>query len=160
MAKNTITNIITNEGILHDPDEMEAHVVSYFTNLFCFARTPTNFSTVDGLIPSLVDDNMNKFLTVITSKDEDKKDVFNLKKDSSPGLDGFCGIFYHYFWSIIKQDVTSAVVQFFKSGWILPKYNSNNIILLPKYVNADSMDSFTLTSLANFKFKIITKCWK
>lgn len=33
MAKNIITHIITNEGLLHDPDEMEAHV-SYFTNLF------------------------------------------------------------------------------------------------------------------------------
>lgn len=52
---------------------------------------------MDGLIPSLVDDNMNKFLTAIPSKDEVKKDVFNLNKDSTPGVDGFGGIFYHYF---------------------------------------------------------------
>lgn len=39
----------------------------------------------------------------------------------------------------------------------MPKYKSNNIILLPKYVDVDSMDSFTLISLANFKVKIIAK---
>lgn len=80
-----------------------------------------------------------------------------MNKDSAPGPDGFGGIFYYTYWSIIKQDVTSAVIQFFKSGWILPKYNFNNIILLPKYKGVDSMDSFRPIALANFKFKIITK---
>lgn len=33
-SKNTITHFRTNEGLLHDPDEMAAHAVNYFTNLF------------------------------------------------------------------------------------------------------------------------------
>lgn len=63
-SKNTITHFRTNEGLLHDPDEMAAHAVDYFTNLF-FACTPNEFSIVDEVIPFLVDENMNQFLTCI-----------------------------------------------------------------------------------------------
>ncbi|XP_058752220.1 uncharacterized protein LOC131625373 [Vicia villosa] len=158
LAKNTITHLKTSEGMIHDPDAMAAHAVDYFSNLFCFAGTSTqDLSMVDECIPNLVDSNMNNFLISIPSADEVKKVVFNLSKDSAPGPDGFGGVFYHTYWSIIKHEVIAAVTQFFTTGWILPKYNSNNIILLPKFKDADTMESFRPIALANFKFKIITK---
>ncbi|XP_058775611.1 uncharacterized protein LOC131649884 [Vicia villosa] len=157
-AKNTITHIRTNDGMLHDPDAMAAHAVNYFTNLFCFAGDQINdFSMVDEVIPDLVNADMNRFLTSIPSEEEIKNAVFKLNKDGAPGPDGFGGIFYHTYWSIIKKEVIDAVIQFFKTGWILPKYNSNNIILLPKHKEADTMESFRTIALANFKFKILSK---
>ncbi|MCH96418.1 RNA-directed DNA polymerase (Reverse transcriptase) [Trifolium medium] len=48
-------------------------------------------------------------------------------------------------------------MQFFISGWIMPSFNSNTIILIPKSSNADSIDQFRPIALANFKFKIISK---
>lgn len=83
---------------------------------------------------------MNDSLTKIPSHDEIKQADFNLKKDSALGPDGFGGVFYHTFWPII-----------------LLKYNSNTIILLPKTNDVDTMNMFRLISLANFKFKIISK---
>lgn len=44
---------------------------------------------------------------------------------------------------------------FFSSGWILPSYHSNIIMLIPKSKNVDSLDQFRPVALANFKFKII-----
>jgi serine protease inhibitor len=53
--------------------------------------------------------------------------------------------------------VVIAVLQFFTTGCILPSFNSNTLILIPKTINADSMDQFTPIAMANFKFKIISK---
>lgn len=58
---------------------------------------------------------------------------------------------------IIKHDVVGAVVQFFQKGWLLPGFNSNLIILIPKVPNADKVEMFKPIALANFKFKTITK---
>ena len=53
--------------------------------------------------------------------------------------------------------MVSAVLQFFTDGWILPSYNSNTLVLIPKTPNADTIDQFRPIAIANFKHKIITK---
>jgi hypothetical protein len=45
----------------------------------------------------------------------------------------------------------------FGKNWIMPNYNANTLILIPKTPNADSIDQFRPIALANFKFKIISK---
>jgi hypothetical protein len=86
-----------------------------------------------------------------------KNAVFSLNKDSAPGPDGVGAFFYQSYWAIIHQDVVNDVLQFFISGWIMPNYNSNTLILIPKTSNVDSIDQFRPIALANFKFKIISK---
>jgi hypothetical protein len=86
-----------------------------------------------------------------------KNAVFSLNKDSAPGPDGVGAFFYQSYWAIIHQDVVNDVLQFFISGWIMPNYNSNTLILIAKTSNADSIDQFRPIALANFKFKIISK---
>lgn len=53
--------------------------------------------------------------------------------------------------------MVNVVTQFFEQGWILPNINSNNIVLIPKSENADTIGQFRPISFANFQFKIITK---
>ncbi|MCI69696.1 RNA-directed DNA polymerase (Reverse transcriptase), partial [Trifolium medium] len=69
---------------------------------------------------------------MLPSKEEIKSAVFALNKDGAPGPDGFAAYFYQEYWDIIKVDVVNAVIQFFTSGWILPNFNSNTLILIPK----------------------------
>ncbi|KAM0989503.1 hypothetical protein ACFX15_012919 [Malus domestica] len=45
----------------------------------------------------------------------------------------------------------------FKHGLVLPHFNSNMIVLIPKVPNADSVSQMRPIALANFSFKIITK---
>ncbi|GAU40165.1 hypothetical protein TSUD_292700 [Trifolium subterraneum] len=117
----TTTSLITslNHGYntLTDPNEIFAHVVDHFSNLF-------NQSSLQY---------------------------------SAPGPDGFGAIFFQTYWEIIKQDVFKAVLQFFTSGWLLPNFNSNTLVLIPKTNNADSVNHFRPIVVANFKFKIISK---
>ncbi|CAJ2662070.1 unnamed protein product [Trifolium pratense] len=109
------------------------------------------------VIPNLVNENVNALLTLIPSYDEIKNAVFSLNKDSAPGPDGYGAFFYQKYWEIINEDVVAAVLQFFTSGWIMPSFNSNTIILIPKTNKADSIDQFRPIAMANFKFKIISK---
>lgn len=53
--------------------------------------------------------------------------------DGTSGLDGFGAFFFQKYWSIISQDVANVVLQFFTQGWILPNYNSNLVVLIPKF---------------------------
>jgi hypothetical protein len=143
--------VITDTSLLAD------HVVNYFKNVFC-----TNFSLqdqllVDEVIPNLVSDSVNALLTMLPSYEEIKNAVFSLNKDSAPGPDGYGAFFYQTYWEIIHQDVVNVVLQFFTSGWIMPNFNSNTLILVPKTQNADSIDQFRPIAMANFKFKIISK---
>ncbi|XP_058742332.1 uncharacterized protein LOC131614798 [Vicia villosa] len=99
----------------------------------------------------------NAMLTLLPSMEEIKAAVFSLNKDSAPGPDGFGAVFYQTYWDIIKGDVSKAVLQFFDSGWVLPGFNSNTIILIPKVSGANSLDQFRPIAVSNFKFKIISK---
>lgn len=58
--------------------------------------------------------------------------VFNLCKDSSHGPDTFGGFFYQTHWSIVQIDVSKVVMQLFNQEWILPNFNVNTIIIIPK----------------------------
>lgn len=47
-------------------------------------------------------------------------------------------------------------MQFFKDSWILLNYNSNNVVLIPKYKDVECINHYRPTTMANFKHKIIT----
>jgi hypothetical protein len=83
--------------------------------------------------------------------------VFELNKESAPGPDGFGAFFFHTYWDIIHQDVVNAVTEFFSTGLLMPNFNANTLILIPKISNADRIEHYRPIALANFKFKIISK---
>jgi hypothetical protein len=49
--------------------------------------------------------------------------------------------------------VINAVMQLFTSGWILPNFNSNTLVLIPKKENADCVNDYRPIDIASFKFK-------
>lgn len=67
------------------------------------------------------------------------------------------GVFYHSFWDVVSEDVFNSVLQFFTQGWLLPGLNSNLVVLIPKFPEADTIENYRPIALANFQFKIITK---
>lgn len=100
---------------------------------------------------------MNYLLTRIPSHEEIKMVVFSLNQDNAPGPDGFGGVFYKMYQIIFKKGVCDVVLQIFKNGWIISKFNSNIIILVLKSKYANAMSHFRPIALANFKLKTITK---
>ncbi|KAK2449352.1 hypothetical protein QL285_008554 [Trifolium repens] len=80
-----------------------------------------------------------------------------MNKEGSPGPDGFGAFFFQTYWEIIKDDVSNAVLEFFNTNWIMPNFNSNTVVLIPKVEDADTISQFRPIAMANFKFKIISK---
>ena len=158
--KNTtklITRIKDGDNLIIEPDQIASHAVNYFQNVFCTNFFLQDHALVEDAIPEMITAEVNNILTKTPTSEEIKFAVFSLNFDSAPGPDGFGASFFQTYWEIIKDDVINAVLQFFNTGWILPNYNGNTMVLIPKTTNADTMDQFRPIVMANFKFKIISK---
>jgi len=156
-ATNLITSLSTGDDLLTDSNDIYEHIVNHFTHLF---NSNTNFienGMVEDVIPSLITERINNILISVPTEDEIYQAIFSLNKDSAPGPDGFGALFFQTFWDVVKTDISNAVLQFFKTGWILPNFNSNNIVLIPKTNHAGTVSDYRPIAIANFKFKIISK---
>lgn len=48
-------------------------------------------------------------------------------------------------------------MQIFTSGWLLPNFDANLVVLTPKTNHADTVEHYRPIAIANLKFKIISK---
>ncbi|XP_058761210.1 uncharacterized protein LOC131634556 [Vicia villosa] len=130
-ATKRISCLRVNGNMVTEREQMAEHVVSYYTNIFNSSSVLQDDGIINEVIPQLMTEANNTELTRLPSMEEVLE--------------------------IIKEDVFGAVLQFFKDDWMLPNFNTNTLVLIPKVPNADSIDQFRLIALANFKYKIITK---
>ncbi|XP_058751049.1 uncharacterized protein LOC131624079 [Vicia villosa] len=154
---NLISSLVIDDNVVTDLAVMENHIESHFKNLFNNNHRMQDNILINANVPHLLNDNSNAMLTLIPSADEIHGAVKNLNANSAPGPNGFGGIFYHTYWNIIKLDVINVVTQFFSHGWIMPNYNANTLVLIPKTKEASCLGQYRPIALANFKFKIISK---
>lgn len=110
---------------------------------------------VQDNIPLLVSSQDNDCLTKPSSLDEVRQIVFSMNGKGAPGSDGFGGSFYQHFWDIIQYDIFNFVSQFFLQSWLSPTFNSNLVVLNPKFSEAAAISDYPPIVLANFHFKII-----
>ncbi|MCH86209.1 RNA-directed DNA polymerase (Reverse transcriptase) [Trifolium medium] len=130
------------DNVITETSEIASIIVNHFQNLFTTNNVLQDNNLIDNVIPHLVDDQVNSMITSIPSPEEIKKAVFSLNKDSAPGPDGFSGFFYQTYWEIIQKEVCNAVMEFFSTGFLLPNWNANSIVLIPKMQHADTVDQF------------------
>ena len=150
-ASSLITSLNLGDTVITDTKEISEHIINHFSTLFNNTSNTCDNGLVDEVIPHLITDRINSMLTLLPSEDEIFQAIFSLNKDCAPGPDGFGALFFQTYWSIIKLDVTKAVLQFFSTGWILPNFNSNNIVLIPKINNAGTINDYRPIAIANFK---------
>jgi len=85
----------------------------------------------------------NAFLTNIPLKEEAKFVVINnMNSKGVPGPNGLSRCFVQHYWDVVGDIVYKSVLQFFKSGWILPNLNSNMVVLIPKTSETSSIDHY------------------
>lgn len=71
---------------------------------------------IHNAIPQIISPEINVALLSIASEDEVKEAVMSLNKDSSPGIDGFSGVFSQICLDTIKYDLIAAVNAFLEGG--------------------------------------------
>lgn len=151
-----MTNLEDGDNYIIEPVDLATHAVHYYSNIFGFTGAVQD-NDLTYIIPNLVNDSMDAIITSIPYKEEITTVVFGLRKETDPGPDGFGGVFFQIDWNIIQEDICNATWKFFKTGWMLSNFNDNIIVLIPKTSDVDSMDHYRPISLANFKFKLISK---
>lgn len=151
-------SVLKKDGLILDrKEDIESHVCEFYTSLFASENNCSDNGLIEQVISPAVSLEDNIMLTNPPSLEEVKNAVFSMNVNGAPGPDGFGAFFYQRFWDVVGHDVFAAVLQFFQQGWILPNFNSNVVVLIPKTPEAVSIDQYRPISLANFKFKIITK---
>lgn len=145
---------------LSDTGEIKLHCVSYFEELFgasTTALTATSQAQISSFTSFRCSDADRTLLTAPVTPADVKHEVFALPANKTPGPDGYSGEFYRKTWDIIGEDVTRAVLEFFRSGKLLKQWNCTAVSLIPKKVGADKLVDYRPISLCNVVYKVISK---
>lgn len=73
------------------------------------------------------------------------------------GPDGFTGLFYQLYWSLVGCEVIHMVQQFFTNGYMLRQLNHSFIALILKHDSPTKIMQYRPISLYNVSYKIISK---
>ena len=119
------------DNILHDPDDIAAEFVNYFQNIFRTSGANINRSTLNSTQP----EETPGFTNSIPDKQEIWEILKEMKKNASPGPDGFNAGFYLAACSWIGDDVTALIRNFYITGMLPPHLNDTHIALIPKKKN-------------------------
>lgn len=98
-------------------------------------------------------------LCAVPSTEEIKSTLMVMPKSKAPGPDGFPAEFF-WEWSVVGDDVITAVKKFFVGGRMLRKFNATAIALIPKIVGADRLSLFRPISLCSTIYKVIARLMK
>lgn len=153
----SICSLSVGDAVLTGPKDIAAHFVQHYESSFTQNPHIINTGLVERLIPCLVTNEENGALIKTPSAHEIQAAVKDMDGYSAPGPDGFGGCFFTFCWDVVAQDVVLAVQSFFINGFILPHFNSNLLILIPKSQESEGVTDFRPIALTNFVFKIITK---
>ncbi|CAK8530947.1 unnamed protein product [Lathyrus sativus] len=118
---------------LYQHKDIEREVLSFYTNLIC-----TNASELKGIDIAAARRgttiSVEKALRLIRPVDEGEiwNALNSIGNCKAPGIDGFNAHFFKTTWSVIKQDVISAILEFFSTSRMLRAVNCSLITSISK----------------------------
>lgn len=160
---NAIRAFMTQSGDwITDPMEMSIHAVSHFgTMLAPLAISPSFVYTDPAWFNDLTGFHLSvtvaKQMTVLPSPDEIKALFFKLNPNKAPGPDGLTSGFFKGAWSVIGEENTNSVLQFFSSFFLPSSANATILSLVPKFPGATKISDFRPISCLNTVYKVISR---
>ncbi|XP_062080485.1 uncharacterized protein LOC133785250 [Humulus lupulus] len=128
-AENRITSYVVNDEVIDDFDKVVEHYFNHFRN-FMGKKSSTNKE---------IDINCLKFGEKLTIKlqvklirpfsmKEVKEAMFGIHSIKSPGPDGFGAGFFKGLWNEIGNDISMAVINFFRDGVLPNELNETDLL--------------------------------
>lgn len=156
-SRKRIEKLLDVNGNFQKSEAAKGEVAAaYFQNLFK-SSNPSSFDEwFCGFVPRVTEE-MNKRLVEKVSAEEVKEAVFSIKATSTPGPDGMSALFYHRYWKLVRQKVTSEVHNFFDNGVMPSEWNYTHLCLFPKTHHPSQMVDLRPISLCSVLYKIISK---
>jgi hypothetical protein len=157
---NKITQLEDGQG---NPIRDHASIAEELTNYYKYLltepikdRMPT-IHKITRHIPSLVTQEQNEALTRPITQEEVDQAVKEMPPGKAPGPDGFTTDFFHYCWSLIREEVWQVVEESRTLGQVLSAFNATFLTLIPKEERVTHPKQFRPIALCNVIYKIITK---
>jgi hypothetical protein len=127
--RNTIASIKDENDVLQCmPDRISNTFVNYFRSIFASSHANNGRPLINSQPPS----NMDGYTYSIPDNKENFQTLKDMKRNASPGLDGFHVEFYLATWEWIGQDVVQLVRNFFQTCIMPSHINDTHIALIPE----------------------------
>jgi hypothetical protein len=136
------------------PDKISNTFVNYFRSIFSSANANTGRPFIGTNPPQDTQD----YTYSIPDEHEILDTLKDMKRNASPGPDGFNVEFYIATWEWIGNDVVQLVRSFFQTGIMPSHINETHIALIPKKLVPLVPADYRPISLCNVIYKIIAKC--
>ena len=156
MQKLHTRNKDVNNNWVENVEDIAGVAVDYFKNIFTTAECERMDDCLSAM-PHKITTKMHQILTSEFSADEIKAALFQMAPTKAPGPDGMNTLFFQKFWHIVGSSVIDVMLDFLKTGHMVPGINATNIVLIPKVKSPKKMSNIRLISLCNVIHKIISK---
>ncbi|CAO2816302.1 unnamed protein product [Amaranthus hypochondriacus] len=158
-ASNSIFELQDKEGKwLKTTQEIQNEITNFYQNL---QGSETNILEVINRVtmrkgPQI--DNTNSLMLIQdVSEGEIKEALFGINDNKAPGIDGFNACFFKKTWDIIKEDLITAIQDFFSNNAMFPPLNCTSVTLIPKVTNACKVGDFRSIACCTVIYKIISR---
>ena len=141
-----------------EDSQIKEIATQYYKALFSTAH-PTELDVVLEAVQPLVTQEMNDQLLRPFSWDEVESAINQMESIMAPGPDGMPPLFYQSFWSLVGDEVCSAVLDCLNNCKIPEEINHTNITLIPKVKSPKNITDFIFRpiSLCNVVYKLVSK---
>ena len=154
-SQSAILRLSDAEGrVLEETEEIRGHIVGFYEDLLGSVVEVVDLSFPARRVVANVE---MAGLMSMPSLEDIRKAVFSIGVNKSPGPNGFVSLFFKESWDLLRDDVTAAVLEFFRSGRLLKDFNNTFIALIPKVAGPTFVRDFRPISCCNVMLKIITK---
>ncbi|XP_059627763.1 uncharacterized protein LOC132270608 [Cornus florida] len=155
-ATNNIT-VIQEDGVsITDPSIIKSKFVDHFQRAYANDQPAFN-APKEKFIRNKLSVEEIIMLEEAVTREEIKSTVLSMGPDRAPSPDGFTSRFFQHFWSIIGEDFTDAILQFFSHPELGRGSNNTFITLIQKKKDALKVGDYRPISLCNVFYKVIAK---
>ena len=141
---------------MEEKEDIAEVATNYFNSLFN-VDTCSQMDECLNMVMSKVTPDMQQMLSSEYTVDEIKIVVFQMGPTKAPGPDGMNALCYQNFWHVVGNSVIATVMDYLNMGFMAPKINHTNIVLIPKVKLHEKMFDFLPISLCNVIYKVISK---
>ena len=136
--------------------QIQSIATSFFQALFSTCSPDEDHSIFESIQP-VVTAEMNRDLICSFSRDEVEAALKSMEPLSTPEPDGMPPIFFQSYWSVVGDDVSSAVLNCLNNCSLPAAINHTFITLIPKAKSPEKISEFRPISLCNVIYKLVSK---